>query len=669
VWFVLQGMPLEKLILVEAHGVTDLSALRGMPLKVLNLRQTKVKDIRALQGMPLVNLILAPAGGGITDYSPLKGMRLTEFRADTGFRDSDLAFLKGMPIENLVLMQSNVSDLRPLQAMPLKELTIEGSQRITDISPLANMKLAGINLDGLPVNDLSPLRGQPIESALISDIPATDFSVVSTWILSRDFRAENTKFDDLRLLAGKPIKLLNLQNTPVSDLLPLRGMKIRALFLWGTKVTSLHPVADLPDLEGLTIPTEATDVEFLRHLPNLQSLDNHRIAPGGQARPAADFWKAYPKDKEAREKLTPLMEKLRQSLTAAGVKNLKADAFTISPDWNIDADCTGASISNLGLLRGYPVDEIHLSGSGVTSLEPLRDLPIVTLHFNNTGVTDVRPLLQIPTLQYVILGKSVKDVTILREAKNLKFLSYDSINRNGRSLPAQTAAEFWEQQARLAPVIDALHKMGVKDVTAKQAALNKDGLLEIDLGGLPIGDLSPITGFPIASLNLDNTKVADLGPLRGMPLVHLGFRGAPVKDLSPLQGISLKSLTISSCPVSDLSPLKGMPLEELIIGLTDWTKPREGKTNISDLTPLRGMPLVNLSLGGVNDPDLTPLAECHNLKILVLPFPLKARNIEVLRRLSDLQRISSGWPGGDDKMPDAADFWKEYDAQQNGARK
>ena len=72
-------------------------------------------------------------------------------------------------------------------------------------------------------------------------------------------------------------------------------MPLRTLRLWGTKVTDLHPLADLPDLEYLTIPAEATDIEFLRHLPNLQFIDNHRRIPigGSPPRTAADFWKEY----------------------------------------------------------------------------------------------------------------------------------------------------------------------------------------------------------------------------------------------------------------------------------------------------------------------------------------------------------------------------------------
>ncbi len=288
----LQGMPLEHLNLWNANGVSDISALRGMPLKVLVLRASNVTDIRALQGMPLVSLNLQD--NRITDYSPLKGMRLAWFEAPEGFRDSDLALLREMPIEHLALRQSSVSDLRPLQAMPLKELNLDASNRtrITDLSPLAEMKLTSIDVANSPIADLSALRGQPVELAVISRTLATDFSVVATWPLNF-FYAEDTKFSDLRLLAGKTIKGLDVEDTPVADISPLRGMPIRTLLLWGTKVTDLRPLAELPDLEELSIPSDATDIEFLRHLPNLRSLDNHHVLVFGQRRPVAEFWKEY----------------------------------------------------------------------------------------------------------------------------------------------------------------------------------------------------------------------------------------------------------------------------------------------------------------------------------------------------------------------------------------
>jgi serine/threonine protein kinase/Leucine-rich repeat (LRR) protein len=296
----LRGMPLKRLILVDAKGIADLSPLRNMPLNILDIDGTTVTDIRALQGMLLSNLHMNSHGNAVADYSPLKGMRLIEFEAGHGFRESDLELLEGMPIEILTLPSAAVSDLRPLQGMPLKELFINDSPRITNLGPLAGMKLHRIGLGGQTITDLSPLRGQPIKNANINHCRATNFDVVATWPLS-EFKASDTKFSDLRLLAGKPIKTLDIQKTPVSDISPLRGMSVHTLILWGTKATDLHPIADLPDLEELIIPSEATDIEFLRHLPNLQKIDNHPDSGAGIPS-SADFWRKYDAQKAAGKK-------------------------------------------------------------------------------------------------------------------------------------------------------------------------------------------------------------------------------------------------------------------------------------------------------------------------------------------------------------------------------
>jgi serine/threonine protein kinase len=289
----IQDMPLEKLSLNYVKGLTDLGPLRGMHLKTLDIDRTGVTDIRALRGMPLSFLHMHSAITTIADCGPISGMPLTDFSSPSNFRDSDLAFLKGMPIESLRMEVSMVTDLRPLQGMPIVDLNVNGSRRIMDLSPLAGMKLKVIDLRGTGVTELSPLRGQPIDEALIGGIPATDFSVLATWPLAKSLRVDSTAFSALHLLAGKPCQFLDLQNTPISDISLLRGMSIRHLLLWGTNVTDLHPVAELPDLEELTIPDNVSDIEFLKTRPSLRMLDNHMHGAGYPPRPVADFWKEY----------------------------------------------------------------------------------------------------------------------------------------------------------------------------------------------------------------------------------------------------------------------------------------------------------------------------------------------------------------------------------------
>ncbi len=65
-----QGMKIRELWLAGCAHVTDLSPLRDMQLKVLNLNRTGVSDLSSLAGMPLVELNL-DACTKITDFKPL----------------------------------------------------------------------------------------------------------------------------------------------------------------------------------------------------------------------------------------------------------------------------------------------------------------------------------------------------------------------------------------------------------------------------------------------------------------------------------------------------------------------------------------------------------------------------------------------------------------------
>jgi hypothetical protein len=86
---------------------------------------------------------------------------------------------------------------------------------------------------------------------------------------------------------------------------------------------------------------------------------------------------------------------------------------------------------------------------------------------------------------------------------------------------------------------------------------------------------------------------------------------------------------------------------------------------VSDVEPLRGMPLTSLKLHRCEElSDLSPLAECKDLKLLTLPP--NAQDIEFLRTLPKLERISFSVDPNNGYRPDktAEEFWKEYDAKK-----
>ena len=138
----LRGMPLKWLDLAETK-VTDLSPLQGMPLERLNAYMTKVSDLAALRGMPIKFLYLGATG--VTNLEPLRGMPLRILEL-FGTTITNLGPLRGMALENLWLGYYS-GDLSALRGMPLEQLKLHDCAAQTDFSPLASAReLASLTL-------------------------------------------------------------------------------------------------------------------------------------------------------------------------------------------------------------------------------------------------------------------------------------------------------------------------------------------------------------------------------------------------------------------------------------------------------------------------------------------------------------------------------------------
>jgi internalin A len=111
---------------------------------------------------------------GISDLSPLKEMPLRELDLQNN-PVTDLSPLQGLPLEALYLEGTQVSDLRPLKGMSLRVLYLSGT-KVSDLSPLRGVPLRELNLLGTPVTDLGPLYGAPLEIAWLNDTPVRDLT-------------------------------------------------------------------------------------------------------------------------------------------------------------------------------------------------------------------------------------------------------------------------------------------------------------------------------------------------------------------------------------------------------------------------------------------------------------------------------------------------------------
>ena len=194
------------------------------------------------------------------------------------------------------------------------------------------------------------------------------------------------------------------------------------------------------------------------------------------------------------------------------------------------------------------------------------------------------------------------------------------------------------------------------------------GYLKVNLSGTQTRDLKSFSGMPVSSLNLWRTRVDDLGPVVGMPLRELYLAYTAVDNLGPLAGLPLQSLTIAFAPVNDLKPLSKMPLVYLHLSGTQVNSlaPLKGmplralhldRTPVTDLKPLAGLPIKELRLDGCEKlRDLTPLSQCTNLEVLVLPR--EHGEIGFLRNLPKLKRLSYHFDADATKMETVDQFFR-----------
>jgi hypothetical protein len=144
-------------------------------------------------------------------------------------------------------------------------------------------------------------------------------------------------------------------------------------------------------------------------------------------------------------------------------------------------------------------------------------------------------------------------------------------------------------------------------------------------------EFEKIKGFKfLVSIDIDDAPINDISVLKGLRLESLSLLNTDVTDLTPLEGMPIKVLGITNCNIKDLSSLNGMPLENLHLD----------KTPVKDLSVLKGMPLFYVSLVGCKDlNDLTPLAECSQLRRVDVPSHIDEKGIEFLKNLPGMHEI------------------------------
>jgi len=167
----LRGLPLRKLDLGFCAAIDNLSALEGMSLNTLILEGTSVADLTPIAGMPLEVLYLQDTP--VTDLSVVHDMRLRQLNLK-GVNISDVAPFAGMPLSILWMPQTKVRDIGPLTTLSLESLDVQDTP-VQDLTPLSHMtSLQRLNIAGSEVTDIRPITGLRLQRIILSPERITD---------------------------------------------------------------------------------------------------------------------------------------------------------------------------------------------------------------------------------------------------------------------------------------------------------------------------------------------------------------------------------------------------------------------------------------------------------------------------------------------------------------
>ncbi len=312
----LKGAPIKSLSLAGTT-VDDLSPLEGLPLQSLTMPEQRVtKGIEVIRNMPSlkqINGLPSPrfwiAYDSVTQENEWRrtldgrGVIYASFRVNedgqvilnlNGKKNSTLTGLVGIPINMLFMQLGQSADLSPLKGMPLTEFWAEDSP-VSDLSALAGMQIGSLNLRGTRVKDLSPLKGMPLHLLYIMHTQVEDLSPLSGMPLY-ELNISNTRVRELSPLMGMHLGELVMSDAPVTDLTPLKGMKLFGLFINGTRITDISPLKDAEIYTfGFDPENISKGMDDLRQLKSLKTV----VLTGANRRAVdlsvSEFWKRYEK--------------------------------------------------------------------------------------------------------------------------------------------------------------------------------------------------------------------------------------------------------------------------------------------------------------------------------------------------------------------------------------
>jgi len=312
-------------------------------------------------------------------------------------------------------------------------------------------------------------------------------------------------------------------------------------------------------------------------------------------------------------------------------------------------------LSDLGPLRGLPLQSLSLAQTSVKSLEPLRGMQLKSLRIRLCPVSDLSPLRDMKTLEELwVRGTDVKDLAPIRDLALRKLDIAETKVFDLRPVSSMPLEWLDISQTQVKDIgvlagkpvselniagtklfnFTVLKNLPLRRLNCNGTQFRELGLLrgttvrELDMGNTPISDISVLQDMPLTYLSIEGTPVKDFSVLATMPLRQLNLRATKIGSLNVLKNLPLEWLDISETQISDLSPLAGMSLKFIALN----------NTRVRDLSVLAGMPLRHASLLGIPPKCLEPLRKSSIRSIVVDDPTGEVRSI--LRAMPELEEVN-----------------------------
>ncbi len=220
-------LPNLQRLALYSQNITDISALKGMPLTHLALGDNEIEDFSALASLGQL-VCLDVAGTGFKDASLLSGCAFLEALNICDTQLWDLSPLIGLPIHELRLDYASISDnatvLEAFSSLKLLKLRHASEKTLGSIGQLVQLEFLDLSeftsstLE--PLHDLTRLRSLFVSGGqLRSLVGVEDMTSLQTLVIA------NNAVSDLSPLFALPrLRELAIGNTAIADYTQLRSI-------------------------------------------------------------------------------------------------------------------------------------------------------------------------------------------------------------------------------------------------------------------------------------------------------------------------------------------------------------------------------------------------------------------------------------------------------------